>query len=128
MNSVINEALTTLRRNLTPVYLCVRNRDVVCGILDQQTINCLLQVWPVIFSVVFYGHGIQDWVRGEHVRCGTVSTAHTGCCSRTPGPVLTAPALHELTELGGRVEGEFSLDSGWWSRAVGLTDFTALAV
>lgn len=59
-------------RGVLPVYLCIRNRDVVCGILNQQAVDCFLQVWPVVFPVVFYCHRMQDWVtRGERVRCET---------------------------------------------------------
>lgn len=43
-----------------PVYLCIRNRDVVCGILNQKADDCLLQVWPVVFPVIFYSHCIQN--------------------------------------------------------------------
>lgn len=31
---------------------------------------------------------------------------------RTSGPAVTVPALSELTELGSRIEGEFSFDRG----------------
>lgn len=142
-----------------PVYLCIRNRDVVCGILNQQAVNSLLQVWPVVFPVVFYSHCIQNWVkRGEQVRfyCTgylirvkpsgltdrlatvgaeiislqiSVTLQRAGLLTdyRTSGPAVTVPALSELTELGSRIEGEFSFDRGWRSRAVRLAHFAALA-
>lgn len=46
--------------HVSPVYLCIRNRDVVCGVLDQQTVDGLLQVGPVVFPVVFYSHCIEN--------------------------------------------------------------------
>lgn len=39
--------------NVLPVYLCIRYRDVVCGIVEKEAVNCLLQIRPVVFTIVF---------------------------------------------------------------------------
>lgn len=108
---------------------------MVRGILNQQTVDRLLQVRPVVLAVVLHGHCIENWVKGgELVKFCKVSIRSaqrvpvkgSGGPDR-PVPGGRGPRASLLTELGGGIEAEFPLRGGGGrNRGVSLADFAAL--
>lgn len=59
LNWVRNHTALSTRADL-PVYLRIRDRDVVGGVLNEKTDDGLFQVWPVVLPVIVHSHGIQN--------------------------------------------------------------------